>query len=186
MSSPILDPDPPGGGEANSSNDDDTDKTTTIRSPSPRKPSSIIGMGFPTTSTSSTQSPVLATYPHLAHYIFNLLNLVQQPAVPQHPLSVSSSGESDGSDEDTPETSESAGKGVGGSGETGKSSGRGAVDKEALVRKVVELLDNEEEEEVKDLLKTKIGDLGKVSLHIGIHRTNYYLLFGISLLTKAG
>jgi hypothetical protein len=123
---------------------------------------------------------MLALYPHLGHYIFQLLASVQPspPRANQHPLSVSSSGESDGSDEDanengaqaTPNGSETAHDGGGGGtvqatplsklsqGTTGK-----GFDREAMVRRIVELLDNEEEEMVKDILRPHMGNLGQAS-----------------------
>ena len=117
----------------------------------------------------SSQS-VIATHPHLAYYVFGLLsNYLASPprAAPVHPLSVSSSGESDGSDEDGQD--ESGAKDVQTEHQTpkkGRLSGGGdasSIDKEALVRQIVELLDNEEEEQVKDVLKPYMGDLAKVS-----------------------
>jgi hypothetical protein len=132
-----------------------------------------------------TSSP----FPHLAHYITTLLASVHQPSPPrQHPLSVSSSGESD---EDTPpggrsrdEEQTSNGNGHAGA-DTKSDSGVSAVtststssttgdrkvsgtekskdvDKAGLVRQIVELLDNEEEEKIKDVLKPLLGELANV------------------------
>ncbi|ORY24204.1 hypothetical protein BCR39DRAFT_590677 [Naematelia encephala] len=119
---------------------------------------------------------VLATHPHLGHYIFNLLNSLQSsPPRPgnQHPLSVSSSGGSEGSDD------EPSGLGTGEESETGEDneqktpkkkrivssgshrSGVNGMDKDDIVRKVVDLLDKEEEDAVKETLKPFMGDLGK-------------------------
>jgi hypothetical protein len=39
----------------------------------------------------------------------------------------------------------------------------GSADKERLVRQIVQLLDKEEEEQVKDVLRPYLGDLAKVS-----------------------
>lgn len=64
---------------------------------------------------------------------------------------MSSSGESDDEDSDK------------GKEEVKKQDARNAVDRDALVKQIVDLLDNEEEEQVKDLLKPFMGELGKVS-----------------------
>lgn len=117
-------------------------------------------------------SSVMTSYPHLAHYIFNLLatSLASPPrAAPAHPLSVSSSGESDGSDEDagpssaddqalehqTPRKKTTV--------PASTSGAVGSADKERLVRQIVQLLDKEEEEEIKEVLRPYLGDLAKVS-----------------------
>jgi len=149
----------------------DDDPPPFIRSPSPKKhTSNVLGLGIPPTPINTS---VLTTYPHLGHYIYNLLQSISSspPRISSgsassglhHPLSVSSSGESDGSDEDevgnggqkTPKKKNGNGNGtvaIGGAGE-----------KEILVRDIVELLDNEEEEEVKERLRPYLGDLAKVS-----------------------
>lgn len=142
-----------------------------IRSPSPKKPngqSNFLGLGLPSAATSL---PVVVEYPHLAHYVFSLLSTSQTSppsGAPAHPLSVSSSGESDGSGSDeeatqgqesrwaeqqTPKKSRK---------QDGEVNGSTGVDKEGLVRSIVECLDNEEEEQVKDLLRPFMGDLAKV------------------------
>jgi hypothetical protein len=107
---------------------------------------------------------------------------------PQHPLSVSSSG-SDGSDsddanekdvrkEEDPAKVAEGSKEVDDSGvrsDSGektlsleqisrKTIGGPSIDKEELLRRVVDLLDNEREEEVKPLLKEKLPGLEKVRL----------------------
>ena len=64
---------------------------------------------------------------------------------------MSSSGESDDEDSDK------------GKDEGKKQDVRNAVDRDSLVKQIVDLLDNEEEEQVKDLLKPYLGDMGKVS-----------------------
>ncbi|WVR08911.1 hypothetical protein IAU60_005970 [Kwoniella sp. DSM 27419] len=98
----------------------------------------------------------------------------------QHPLSVSSSSESDDEDEDGQSSSrEQAGGGLSSDAETeasetgqqtptrhrdvraeGGGGPPGAV-RDQLVKQIIELLDNEEEEKVKDLLKPHMGVLGK-------------------------
>lgn len=149
-----------------------------IRSPSPKRhdstTSNYLGLGLASGSTS--QQPVITQYPHLAHYVFSLLaNILHSPpraangvtsGAPAHPLSVSSSGESDGSDEDKPgsvpsslDTEQKTPK----KSRNGAESGSGGLDKESLVRTIVRYLDNEEEEQVKELLKPHMGDLAKVS-----------------------
>jgi hypothetical protein len=139
------------------------DDYPTNRSPSPKKrtTTNVLGLGLPPPTVTTS---VLGTYPHLGHYIYNLLQSVASSpprgavGLGTHPLSVSSSEESDGSDEE-----------LGGGGqktpkkritEDGKS---GPGDREGLVRDIVELLDNEEEEQVKERLRPYMGDLAKVS-----------------------
>ena len=142
-----------------------------IRSPSPKKQSgntsSLLGFGLPTSSP-----PVLVKYPHLGHYIFNLLSTANTspPRAPAHPLSVSSSGESDGSgsDEDATPLGQSQDSGLGSELKTPKKPRKSdgsvsAADKEGLVRKIVELLDSDEEEQVKDILRPYMGELAKVN-----------------------
>lgn len=70
-------------------------------------------------------------------------------------MSVSSSGESDDEDEE--------GKEKNGQAEGKKQDGIEQADKDFVVKRIVELLDNEEEEEVKEVLKPYMGDMGKVS-----------------------
>ena len=136
-------------------------------------------MSSPTTGKAGvtpTNSSVLGTYPHLAHYIFNLLSSVA-PSPPRsshagnhHPLSISSSGESDEEDEtngkDTGDEDHTAVLGEAGHEQKTPRKSNGDAsgpDKEALVMQIVERLDNDEEDEVKELLKVHMGDLGKVS-----------------------
>lgn len=129
-----------------------------------RQTTNVLGLGLPELATPSKPMTILSTYPHLGHYVHNLIatsHSTSPPRVPsggqqqqphQHPLSVSSSGESDDEDSDKPK------------GEDGKKhDAKDAVDRDALVKKIVDLLDNEEEEQVKDLLKPYMGDLAKVS-----------------------
>lgn len=125
---------------------------------------------------------VLETNPHLAHYVFKMLVTsvaTTRAASGQHPLSVSSSGESDSDEEDNHH-------GEGGSehldptssadedgrpraprsntSSTGaRTTGPTREEKEDIVRKIIDLLDNEQEEDIKDLLRGPMGDLGKVS-----------------------
>nr|XP_019049786.1 hypothetical protein I302_00205 [Kwoniella bestiolae CBS 10118]OCF28716.1 hypothetical protein I302_00205 [Kwoniella bestiolae CBS 10118] len=162
---------------------------TTLRSPSPRKPSNInfLGLGVPpqppSTSPAPTPSLTVTTYPHLAHYIFGLLQNVNisptkhttSSSTGQHPLSVSSSGESDEESPSPPlttpsTTSVSSFEGNNTTLQTPKRQagsrseivGRvSGVERDNLVKKIVELLDNEEEEKVKDVLKPFMGDLAK-------------------------
>ncbi|KAK1922724.1 hypothetical protein DB88DRAFT_466843 [Papiliotrema laurentii] len=145
------------------------DRGPELRSPSPKKPdassTNLLGLGSPPPN----QQPVVVQYPHLAHYIFNLLSssLTSPPrAAPAHPLSVSSSGESDGSDEDQDATPREESEQAGLEQKTPKKSSTSqgpptAADREGLVRKIVQLLDNEEEEQVKDILKPYMGELAK-------------------------
>lgn len=149
------------------------DPTTTTKdgdaSPSKRQTTNILGLGLPDLATPSKPMTILNTYPHLGHYIHTIIASAQvsPPRGPsgtgagtgtgtgaqqQHPLSVSSSGESDDEDSDK------------GKEEVKKQDARNAVDRDALVKQIVDLLDNEEEEQVKDLLKPFMGELGKVSL----------------------
>ncbi|GMK56033.1 hypothetical protein CspeluHIS016_0210890 [Cutaneotrichosporon spelunceum] len=118
-----------------------------------------------------SDTSVLETSPHLAHYVFKLVqnNATLQPrAVPvtggQHPLSVSSSGESDEEDDATSvdgsklSTSSSSGSSL--------PNGRAPIvpsreEREELVRKIIALLDNDQEEDIKGLLREPMGELGK-------------------------
>lgn len=125
---------------------------------------------------------VLDTNPHLAHYLFKMLvtSVATRNASGQHPLSVSSSGESDSDDDDhrhhtdghsehneaassadedgqpKPPRSNTSSNG-------NRPTGPTREEKEDIVRKIIDLLDNEQEEDVKDLLRSPMGDLGKVS-----------------------
>lgn len=135
---------------------------------------------------------VLETNPHLAHYIFKLVqtNASLQPRTAstttgQHPLSVSSSGESDDEDDaDNQDTAHADGASStstddeakapsassvssstlapNANGNRGPPPGPSREEREELVRKVIALLDNEQEEDVKDLLRDPMGELGKV------------------------
>ncbi|KAL7421040.1 hypothetical protein Q5752_003924 [Cryptotrichosporon argae] len=128
-----------------------------LRSPSPKKHGSLLGLGSvgapgaallaaaAAQGPGSSQAParsVTETHPHVAHYVLSLLQTSHSSPPRHHPLSVSSSGESD--DEER--------------GEDG--AGLSAAEKEVLVRQVIEMLDNEQEEEVKELLKAHMGELG--------------------------
>ncbi|WVQ63721.1 uncharacterized protein L199_001874 [Kwoniella botswanensis] len=127
-----------------------------------------------------TPSLTVTTYPHLAHYIFGLLQNVNiSPTKPatssatgQHPLSVSSSGESDEDDSPSPPliTSTSSTDDINPTLQTPKKQttsrsetvgGISGAERDGLVKKIVELLDNEDEEKVKDVLKPFMGDLAK-------------------------
>lgn len=145
-------------------------------SPRARKPANLLGLGMPDILASPSPritTSALVEYPHLGHYLFLLLSTSQgSPPRGQHPLSVSSSGESDGSDnEDATGTTDA--------GAEQKTPRRvpmlrtvsstiriGAIDKDAFVRKVVEMLDNAEEEEVKEMLKPHMGTHALVSVQI--------------------
>lgn len=147
----------------------DPDSTTISRkdggdvSPTKRQTTNILGLGLPDLATPSKPMTILNTYPHLGHYIHTIIASAQVspprgvsgtgPGAQQqqHPLSVSSSGESDDEDSDK------------GKDEGKKQDVRNAVDRDSLVKQIVDLLDNEEEEQVKDLLKPYLGDMGKVS-----------------------
>ena len=149
FTTPILDDHPPSNGIGGIHN-------PSSASPPSGTASNLLGLGL-----TPNQSPsVLTSYPHLGHYIFNLLQSIQTSpprSALQHPLSVSSSGSDDelGASEGdfeqkTPQRHRER-----------KSNG---VDRDGLVRKIVELLDNEEEDEVKNLLRPHMGDLAKVIL----------------------
>ena len=139
-------------------------------SPTKRQTTNILGLGLPDLATPSKPMTILNTYPHLGHYIHTIIASAQVspprgpsgtgpgPHQQQHPLSVSSSGESD--DEDSDKGKEAV----------KKQDARNAVDRDALVKQIVDLLDNEEEEQVKDLLRPYLGDLGKVSLPLLLDR----------------
>jgi hypothetical protein len=139
------------------------DDAPDIRSPSPKKHSNILGLGIPPTPNNPS---VLTTYPHLGHYIYNLLqSLNSSPprntlSGSHHPLSVSSSGESDG--ERSEEEVELNGGSKQKSSKSAKPTSSEGGDKDELVRDIVGLLDNEEEEEVKERLKPYMGALAKV------------------------
>ncbi|KIR63819.1 hypothetical protein I314_03225 [Cryptococcus bacillisporus CA1873] len=169
-------------------------ENNTIRAPSPRKHSALVTVtdDFDTPSQAPTPTPqtTLTTHPHLAHYIHSLLNNVHFPpprsALSQHPLSVYSSGGSNDSDSDdehhgnVSNVSQSGSEAASTSGASGvtKSSQEGGLaksddgssrkattaEKEELVKKIVELLDNDQEEEIKGTLKPYMGELGKDDL----------------------
>lgn len=138
-----------------------------IRSPSPKKNGNILGLGLAPSMPTSATSSVLITYPHLGHYIFSLIQNIQSSpprltsnSSGQHPLSLSSSGESDESEDDaddgdneqkTPRKQR-----------VGKRAGQAGLGKEEVVVRIVELLDNDDEEEVKEVLKPFMGELAKV------------------------
>lgn len=134
---------------------------------------------------------VLETNPHLAHYIFKLVlsnqSTSRAPSGTQHPLSVSSSGESDDEDDNNggegaestttasttepSDTASSADESDATKLRNNTSNGRppppvttgpSREEREELVRKIIDLLDNDQEEDVKDLLRGPMGELGKV------------------------
>lgn len=151
----------PQSGESPSSSRTNSAPDTRSSSPSKRQTTNILGLGLPDLATPSKPMTILSEYPHLGHYVYNLLATAQISTSPpkaqtgsQHPLSVSSSGESDEEDEGGKE------KGQGGEGK--KPDGIDQADKDSVVKRIVELLDNEEEEEVKEVLKPYMGDLAKV------------------------
>ena len=136
------------------------DENRPLRSPSPPQTNNLLGLGLTPEFTPSRPASVLTTYPHLGHYIFNLLQSIQASpprAGSQHPLSVSSSGSDDEGDAGGQDSEQRTPR------KAGHTAGDN-VDKEGLVRRIVVLLDNEQEEEVKDILKPHMGDLAKVSL----------------------
>ena len=156
---------------------------TQLPSPSPKKPppssstadssthsnNNLLGLGLPTTVAAPS---VLAAYPHLGHYIYNLLSAAASPprattlaaAPSHHPLSVSSSGESSASDEDESGGDKDDEEVRQKTPKKQTTDGAQGVNKDALVKQIVRLLDDEEEEEVKDLLRPHMGDSGKVRL----------------------
>jgi hypothetical protein len=138
---------------------------TRSSSPSKRQTTNVLGLGLPELATPAKPMTILTEYPHLGHYVYGLIaNSHNSPPRTnglgingsglQHPLSVSSSGESD--DEDG-EDDDAGGK------EIKKKQDGDQVDRDFVVKRIVELLDNEEEEEIKELLKPYMGDLAKVS-----------------------
>lgn len=152
----------PPSAESPSSSRTNSAPDTRSSSPSKRQTTNILGLGLPDLATPAKPMTILTEYPHLAHYVYNLLASAhigtsppKGPAGSQHPLSVSSSGESD--DED----GEGGSKGQGEAGK--KQEGVDQAEKDTVVKRIVELLDNEEEEEVKDVLKPYMGELAKVS-----------------------
>ncbi|TXT09125.1 hypothetical protein VHUM_02599 [Vanrija humicola] len=121
---------------------------------------------------------VLETNPHLSHYVFKLVlsnqSASRAPSGTQHPLSVSSSGESDDDDdgggEEPSDTASSADESDAAKPRNNTSNGRptpavvpgpSREEREELVRKIIDLLDNDQEEDVKDLLRGAMGELGK-------------------------
>ncbi|WRT69252.1 uncharacterized protein IL334_006236 [Kwoniella shivajii] len=133
-----------------------------------------------------TPSLTLSIYPHLAHYIFNLLSNVNTSPTKhtsstnvqsQHPLSVSSSSESDDESPSPPISSSSSSALASNNDDdddedhlslqTPKKQRKSdtltisGVERDNLIKKIVDLLDNEEEEKVKDVLKPHMGDLAK-------------------------
>jgi hypothetical protein len=150
----------PPSAESPSSSRTNSAPDTRSSSPSKRQTTNILGLGLPDLATPSKPMTILSEYPHLAHYVYNLLASAHIGTSPpktqgaQHPLSVSSSGESD--DED----GGSDGKDQGEAGK--KQEGVDQSEKDTVVKRIVELLDNEEEEEVKDVLKPYMGELAKV------------------------
>ncbi|EIW67044.1 hypothetical protein TREMEDRAFT_45481 [Tremella mesenterica DSM 1558] len=145
--------------------------------------SNMLGLGVPPPSPSPSPSPasstsglkpttsVFTTYPHLSYYLHNLLlSLENSPPRKgaQHPLSVSSSGESD--DETTHHPTQESSQGVENPNRSSMTlqtprpnvtRAVGNKEKEELVRRVVELLDNDQEEILKELLRPYLGTLGK-------------------------
>jgi hypothetical protein len=108
---------------------------------------------------------ILTEYPHLGHYVYGLIaNAHNSPPRTnglgangsglQHPLSVSSSGESDDEDGDDEDQAKKDLK-------TKKQEAGDQGDRDFVVKRIVELLDNDEEEEIKELLKPYMGDLAK-------------------------
>lgn len=158
-------------------------------SPTKRATTNVLGLGLPELATPSKPMTILSSYPHLGHYVHNLVaqaSAAQASSPPksgtgpghQHPLSVSSSGESDDEDSDGKEQNKKGQDGQAQSTEGEKQDNNDQLDRDALVKKIVDLLDNEEEEEVKALLKPYMGDLAKVRfcsyLRITIKRSVAY------------
>ncbi|KAH8083689.1 hypothetical protein HD553DRAFT_273093 [Filobasidium floriforme] len=141
-----------------------------------------------------TPSPLATQFPHLSHYIASLLQIAQQEnaqaqrtKVAKHPLSVSSASsdvhDNDNDNEDEAEDGH-AEKTQGRSRESTSSSSPPSVDisgsegegeeherepsaqREELIRKVVDLLGNEKEEEVKAVVKERLGVLGNDESYI--------------------
>ncbi|ODN75768.1 hypothetical protein L202_05777 [Cryptococcus amylolentus CBS 6039] len=142
------------------------------------------------TPTPTATTNVLSAHPHLGHYIFSLLNKAYFPpprsAVgdgkpekekEKHPLSHSSGGSDDGSDDganasadmdnEDGDVSQSESEAASQTSTATKSSEEGgskkatSAEKEELVKRIVDLLDNEQEDELKVVLKPYMGELGK-------------------------
>lgn len=134
---------------------------------------------------------VLDTSPHLGNYIFKLvLSNAPRAASGQHPLSVSSSGGSDDSDEADDDDDKQHARSESGTSSTDEdgqlkapngrrnAGGPSREDREELVRKVISLLDNEQEEDVKDLLREPMGELGKVGRAAHSHTNDVVAVCG--------
>lgn len=143
---------------------------TRSSSPSKRQTTNVLGLGLPDLATPAKPMTILSEYPHLGHYVYGLIanshnspprtnGLGTNGSGLQHPLSVSSSGESDDEDENDGDEVNGTGKGA----KKEKQDAKDQVDRDSVVKRIVELLDNEEEEEIKELLKPYMGDLAKVS-----------------------
>lgn len=114
-----------------------------------------------------------ASYPHLTHFIQSLVastpvqhisppNHLVQPQ-PQHPLSLSSSGESDSSNSnENSDNDEPKSKPTNGTPSKRAPPAFTASQRDDLVNQIVDLLDQEKEEHVKDVLAPFLGDLAKV------------------------
>lgn len=132
------------------------------------------GSAAPASTSVTGSEPIraLETYPHLGHYILNLLQSLQgspqRTTAAVHPLSVSSSGESD---EEDAAPSTGSGDQQGGAQKTARKT-LSADEKDRLVHQVVDRLDNEDEDGVKELLKPYLGDMASVSgstLNLGLY-----------------
>ena len=149
---------------------------TRSSSPSKRQTTNVLGLGLPELATPSKPMTILTEYPHLGHYVYGLIaNAHNSPPRTnglgangsglQHPLSVSSSGESDDEeDDDDDQAKKDLKKKKEDAGDQG--------DRDFVVKRIVELLDNDEEEEIKELLKPYMGDLAKVSHLIHAYHTD--------------
>lgn len=143
-------------------------------------------------SSLAATSSLAAHYPHVYHYVLNLFQsaaaVPEATTKEAHPLSVSSStgsGSGSGSNSDDEKPNEpqadhskksartvSVSSAASGASTTPSTDTHGSgisqkvpsfEEKEETIRAIVELLKDEKEEQVKDVLKDKLGAIGQVS-----------------------
>ena len=130
-------------------------------------------------SSLAPSSPLATQYPHVYHYVHNLFQSAasEAPIKEAHPLSVSSStgsGSGSNSEDEKPKAPErkstrtvsvssNASAASTPSTDTQGSSKPSSEEKEETIRVIVDLLKDEKEEQVKDVLKQKLGPMGQVS-----------------------
>ena len=132
-------------------------------------------------SSLAPPSPLATQYPHVYHYVHHLFQSAASEATTKeaHPLSVSSStgsgsGSGSNSEDEKPKPQErkstrtvsvssNASATSTPSTDTQGSSKPSPEEKEETIRVIVDLLRDEKEEQVKDVLKQKLGAIGQVS-----------------------